>query len=128
MFWVLQSGFFDAGAFTQLRACLAAQDVAHMVVDVNARTLALSPEVSPRGPVFVCGSSTLGRVARARGWRPGYFDENLDYRLLARHYGEHLLNADADCVSLRDASPRGAQVFVRPVNDLKGFAGSAMSR
>jgi len=37
MFRVLQAGFFDAGAFTQLRACLAAQDVAHAVADAIER-------------------------------------------------------------------------------------------
>ena len=34
----------------------------------------------------------------------------------------------SDCTPLRDASPRGDAVFVRPVDDLKAFAGGVMSR
>ena len=130
MFWLLQSGFFDAGAFAALRACLDAHDVAHAVVAVNTRTLALAPEPQPAPGerVFACGSSSLGRACRARGWTPGYFDDNLDARMLARHYGEHMLNADAQFVPLREAEPCGETVFVRPASDLKPFAGGVMTR
>lgn len=127
MFWVLQDRFFDPHAFAELRHQLDAQAAPHAVVRVNARTLALDPPVDPAGPVFACGSSTLGRVAKSRGWWPGYVDDNLDYRLLARHYGEHLLNADAVCVPLDEAPLPAGPVFVRPVGDLKQFAGSVMS-
>ena len=127
MFWVLQDHFFDPHAFAELRRQLDAQDTPHAVVRVDARTLQLDPPVAVDGPVFVCGSSALGRVAHARGWSPGYVDENLDYRLLARHYGEHLLNADATFVALDDAPMPSAAVFVRPVGDGKQFAGCVMS-
>ena len=127
MFWVLQENFFDPHAFAELRRHLDAQDSAHAVVRVNARTLEIAPPVDPAGPVFVCGNSSLGRAAQARGWLPGYIDDNLDYRLLARHYGEHLLNADAVCVPLDEAPVPTAPVFVRPVGDGKQFAGAVMS-
>jgi len=123
MFWVLQDRFFDPHAFAELRRQLDAQAAPHAVVRVNARTLEVDPPVGPEGAVFVCGSSTLGRVAKARGWWPGYVDDNLDYRLLAHHYGGHLLNADAACVPLDEASPPAGPVFVRPVGDGKQFAG-----
>ena len=94
---------------------------------VNARTLELDPPVDVASPAFVCGSSSLGRVAKARGWWPGYIDDDLDYRLLVRHYGEHLLNADAVCVPLADAPAPTGPVFVRPAGDAKQFAGTVLS-
>lgn len=127
MFWVLQDRFFDPHAFGELLRQLDAQGAPHAVVRVNARTLELDPPVEPVGSVFVCGSSTLGRVARVRGWSPGYVDDNLDYRLLAHHYGEHLLNADAVCVPLDEAPVPAGPVFVRPVGDGKQFAGGVKS-
>jgi len=126
MFWVLQENFFDPGAFAELRRQLEAQDTPHAVVRVNARTLALDPPLDVAGAVFVCGSSSLGRVARLRGWDPGYIDENIDYRLLARHYGEHMLNHDAVCMPLSQASV-DSDLFVRPVGDGKSFAGGVKS-
>jgi hypothetical protein len=127
MFWVLQDRFFDPHAFAELRRHLDAQAAPHAVVRVNARTLEIDPAADPVGAVFVCGSSTLGRVAKARGWWPGYVDDDLDYRLLARHYGEHLLNADARCVPLDGAPAPAGPVFVRPVGDGKQFSGSVKS-
>ena len=123
MFWVLQDDFFDPHAFAELRHQLDAQDCPHAVVRVDARTLELDPPVTVDGAVFVCGSSSLGRIAQQRQWSPGYIDQNLDYRLLARHYGEHLLNSDALCVPLDEAPTPTSAVFVRPVGDGKQFAG-----
>ena len=127
MFWVLQDRFFDPHAFAELRRQLDAQGAPHAVVRVNARTLEIDPPVDVDGPVFVCGSSSLGRVAHQRGWWPGYIDDNLDYRLLAQHYGSHLLNADARCLPLEDVPTPTAAVFVRPVGDGKQFAGGVKS-
>jgi len=127
MYWVLQDRFFDPHAFAELRRQLDAQDTPHAVVRVDMRTLQPAPPVAVDGPVFVCGSSAPGRVAHARGWSPGYVDEDLDHRLLVRHYGEHLLNADATFVALDAAPMPSSAVFVRPVGDGKQFAGCVMS-
>jgi hypothetical protein len=128
MFWVLQDNLFDEQAFEALRRQLAVQDTPHAVVKLRPFVHEIEPEVSPEGPVFVCGGTGLRNVARRKGWRPGYFDDNLDYRLLLLNYGDRMLNHDAQVGPLKDVRCRGELVFVRPVDDDKRFAGQVMSR
>ena len=128
MFWVLQKNLFNEVAFDSLQAQLIAQDTPHAVVSLRPFVHEISPDVDVAGPVFVCGSTGLGTVARAKGWKPGYFDENLDYRLLLENYGAHLLNADAHTATLREITEVADSIFVRPVGDGKQFAGEVMTR
>lgn len=128
MFWVLQKNLFNERAFESLQTQLIAQDSPHAVVNLRPFVHDISPDVDVAGPVFVCGSTGLGKVARAKGWKPGYFDENLDYRLLVENYGVHLLNADARTATLRDLDDVADVIFVRPVGDGKQFAGEVMTR
>jgi len=128
MFWVLQKNLFNEMAFTSLQAQLVAQDTPHAIVTLRPFIHEIVPDVDVTGPVFVCGSTSLGKVARAKGWTPGYFDQNLDYRLLTHHYGEHMLNADARFSKLKEAHVVDEFVFIRPVGDGKQFAGEVMTR
>lgn len=81
----------------------------------------------PVGPVFVYGSTGLGHVAKARRWRPGYFDAGLDYEVMLAQYGDLALNAGAVCAPLGEMQRRFDRFFVRPVNDEKSFAGGVMT-
>lgn len=128
MFWVLQRNLFNELAFGSLKDQLVAQETPHAVVNLRPFVHDISPDVNVDGPVFVCGSTGLGKVARAKGWHPGYFDENLDYRLLVENYGSHLLNADARIATLRETDDIAGLIFVRPVGDGKQFAGEVMTR
>lgn len=135
MFWVLQKDFFNAQAFGRLQAELFEQRTPHAVVDLRMRPqLPLAIETVPQldldGPVFVCGSSSLGRAARAKGWTPGCFDDGLEYGRLLEHYAARLLNADARIVALQEARwwPGRERLFVRPADDGKAFTGQVMQR
>jgi hypothetical protein len=128
MFWVLQRNLFNEQAFQSLQDQLVVQQVPHAVVTLRPFIHHIEPDIDIEGPVFVCGSTGLRRVARRKGWTPGYFDDNLDYRLLLEHYGDLMLNDDAHVSTLRAARFDRDTAFIRPVSDDKQFAGQLMSQ
>jgi hypothetical protein len=128
MFWVLQRNLFNEQAFQSLQDQLVVQQTPHAVITLRPFIHHIEPDIEIAGPVFVCSSTGLRRVARRKGWAPGYFDDNLDYRLLLEHYGEYMLNRDAQVCTLRAAKFDRDTMFVRPVSDDKQFAGQLMSR
>jgi len=88
------------------------------------------PDVPSEGKVVFYGSTSLMRnVARAGCWTPGvFFDEDrFAFEALRAGYGEALLNAASEVVSVGDFAERAldpaAEFFVRPAGDLKEFAG-----
>jgi hypothetical protein len=127
MYWILQRNLFNEQAFQSLQDQLVVQQTPHAVVNLRPFIHEIEPDVDVQGPVFVCGSTGLRRVARRKGWTPGYFDDNLDYRLLLRHYGQRMLNHDAQIAPMREACMQGTRAFVRPVSDDKQFAGQLMT-
>ena len=128
MFWVLQRNLFNEQGFQSLQDQLVVQQTPHVVVHLRPFAHEIEPDVDVAGLVFVCGSTGLRTVARRKGWWPGYFDENLDYRLLLRHYGARMLNDDARVLPLQEAFIAGDIAFVRPVGDDKQFAGQVMTK
>ena len=92
------------------------------------------PDVSTAGRVIFYGSTTLiSNVARAGRWRPGVFfrEEHFTFEALLAGYGDALLNADSEVVTVgelveRDV-PDDALYFVRPAADLKEFTGDVMA-
>jgi hypothetical protein len=128
MYWILQRNLFNEQAFQSLQDQLVVQQTPHAVVQLRPFIHEIEPDVDVQGPVFVCGSTGMRRVARRKGWVPGYFDDNLDYRLLLEHYGERMLNRDAQIAPMKEASMQGCVAFVRPVGDDKQFAGQVMSQ
>lgn len=125
MFWLLEHDLFSESNFLNLVSTLERFDVEHAIVRRYKGILV--PEIDLSGKlVYVCGSTGLGRVAKERGWVPGYFDENLDYRNVMRHYGENCLNHRGFVTTLRDIDEPpcdGARFFVRPTSDKKTFGG-----
>jgi hypothetical protein len=128
MFWVLEKNLFSESAFEQLLIALERQETPHQVVSRIPFTTLMEPDINPEGLVYVCGSTGIGKVAKARGWTPGYFDENLDYELIMKNYGENCLNHRGKVVTMREASqdllvnPYG-KFFTRPCADNKSFSG-----
>lgn len=126
MFWVIQRNLYKESAFEALLEQLARQSVEHAVVDVVPFSDIMIPEIDPLGDVFCCGASSMERVAKRKGWAPGYFGDNLDYRLWLEHYREHLVNHDALIAPLSALEPKWSQFFIRPVADSKKFTGTIM--
>jgi hypothetical protein len=128
MFWILQRNLFNEQAFQSLQDQLVVQETPHAVVHLRPFVHDIEPDVDVAGPVFVCGSTGMRHVAKRKGWQPGYFDDNLDYRLLLQHYGKRMLNDDARVLPLQDAHITDSHAFVRPAGDDKQFAGQVMTQ
>jgi hypothetical protein len=75
--------------------------------------------------VFCWGSVKLAHVGRDQGWMPGsLMNDNHDYRVYSKHYGEHMLNADSQVVRFGESFTAPSYVFfARPCGDTKTFGG-----
>jgi hypothetical protein len=128
MHWILQDNLINPDTRAQVIRLLEERGTPYTRVKLIPIFNLLDgepPQVD--GPVFVYGSTGMGAVARAQGWRPGYYEENLNYEAMLHHYGQHALNAGAVCASLREMAKRFDRFFVRPVLDDKSFAGAVMT-
>jgi len=131
MFWVLQKNLFAEAAFEGLVTALERQETPHEIVSVRHFAHDMEPDLNPEGHVYVCGSTAIGKIARQKGWVPGYFDDNLDYELTMKHYGEDCLNWRGKVTTLREVTrdmlvDPDAKFFTRPTLDLKSFSGQVM--
>lgn len=91
------------------------------------------PEVTVEGPAVAYGSANLMRtIQRAGKLRPGVFfdDERFRFARWAAALGPDVLNADAQVTTLRalaaESRPDDEQLFLRPDDDQKSFAGTVM--
>ncbi len=96
---------------------------------IAPRSLKIEPDIIPlQNRVFVMGSSSIGKIAKEKQWRPGYFDQNLDYQLYLTHYNTQMLNSNAIISTLSQAKAQWERFFIRPVFDLKTFSGNIMEQ
>lgn len=125
MFWLLEYDLYSESNFNNLVSTLERFQIEHAIVRRYKNTLV--PELDLSGKkVFVCGSTGLGRAAKDRGWLPGYFDDNLDYREVMRHFGAHCLNHRGFVTTLNTCNEppfQGARFFAWPTSDKKSFSG-----
>lgn len=124
MHWILQSNLFNESAFASLIEQLERQGQSFDVTAISKGEM-LDPIREPAGPIIALGAIAMGKIAQARGWIPGRFDDNLDYETLATRYGSLMLNHGARFAKLSDAhltAPDGP-FFIRPCLDSKLFSG-----
>lgn len=130
MFWVLQKNLFNETAFEGLLDALQRQDTKYEIVNLIPFIHEMSPDINVDGHVYVCGSTGIGKVAKLKGWVPGYFDKNLDYANVMREYGENCLNHRGHVTTLRNAQPMfedpNLRFFTRPCADNKSYSGQVM--
>lgn len=130
MHWVILRALSRELGFDGMMAAIASRNLPHTLVrkppmapylvgDTGDDPITLDIE----GPVFVVGSTSMNEVSIAHGWNPGYIDAP-DFHECLAHWGERMLNADSWTGRLADAAiPKGETRFVRPVEDIKNFAG-----
>lgn len=129
MHWILQRNLINPADLSRFERALQEQKTPYSLVRLMPffHELEKEPTGLSSDGIFVYGSTGLGHVAKARGWRPGYFDEGLDYELMLSRYGRRTLNADAVCGPLEKLTPVWDRFFIRPTLDNKSFAGSVMT-
>jgi len=127
MKWVLQNNIYEEEGFARLLTALERRgcDIVHVkVVPFVGDLEAVQGELpSGGGEAIVMGSYTLSRVARDRGWRPGSFLDNLDFRVQLEHWGTKMLNSDALVCRFDEVPFQEKPFFLRPVHDTKAFTG-----
>jgi hypothetical protein len=126
MFWILQDNLYDERAFETLLEQLERQGTKYQVVKVIPFIGEMIPDVEnvQDEHIMVLGATSMSKVAKRKGWVPGYFDDNLSYIELLKNYKGHMLNEG--CI----VAPFGAMKYewdrfhLRPVTDSKSFAGT----
>jgi hypothetical protein len=129
--WVVQSNGIRTSQVLPLVAALRRQGEPFVDVGLEQGTGLIAPIDPGLGLNLIpYGSTLLVKVALAAGWRHLFFDPET-FRVeawLANH--PRMLNADATILSLSDAKALSDQIreewFIRPVHDLKEFAGHVM--
>lgn len=124
--WILQNNLYSEEGFESLTSALERFGFPYSVHKCVPFAGTLEPEADPPAgePVVVMGSYTLANHARARGWMPGAWLDNLDFITQRAKWGDHMLNADAWVGHITEAYPyRDVPFFVRPVHDTKSFTG-----
>lgn len=125
MHWVIQNNIYAEEGFEVLLATLTRLQLSYSVHKVipfiGEITDAESIPSSDR--VIVMGSYSMAREAVKRGWKPGAFLDNLDFRVQWENWGERMLNADAYITRFDAVLPHAEPFFLRPVHDTKAFTG-----
>jgi hypothetical protein len=125
VYWVIQSNIYAEDNYENLLATLERCSLMYSVHKAVPFVGIIEPEpVIPEGmSVIVMGSYSLARHARNRGWKPGAFLDNLDFVVQREHWGEHMLNADAEIYPWGAIPFQREPFFIRPVLDTKTYTG-----
>ena len=141
MLWVIQHNLWKEEGFNQLINALHRFDCPYVVVRVvpfSSRLIPVDydrniehledipePDIPSDTSIVVCGSVTLAKIAKERGWNPGSFlNENFDYSKWRENYGQHLLNPDSTVCRFDEVSFTSSdRMFLRPCKDTKAFCG-----
>lgn len=126
MHWILQSNLYHEEGMVELLATLERYSIPHSQHKVVPFVGELEPDIDVSGSVICFGSYAMRHIAKKKGWSPGVFDlEGVDFDVQYNHWGTLMLNADARVMRFADVSlPVGECRFIRPVEDLKTFAGA----
>jgi hypothetical protein len=133
MFWLIQNNLWNELNFMNMVDCLVRQNIQHSIVKVIPFAQELAnvdnePDYDwkpPEGPVYVCGGTTLSKIAARKGWTPGAFiNDNFDMKKHLNVWGHHMLNKNAIYTTFGELTkPSWPEFFIRPIHDDKTFAG-----
>ena len=125
MHWVLQNNLFQEAEWDNLVRALERRDIPYSVHKVVPFIGELEPDLYLPDREAICfGSYAMRHVAKRKGWKPGVYDlEPYDHEEQMRHWGRHMLNADAYVLPF-SAVRLERPMFVRPTTDCKYFTGA----
>jgi len=130
MHWILQNNIFSETGWDTLLKSLEQFGIPYFEHKVVPFVGDLLPEPQLTDKNVICfGSYSMRHTAKKQGWYPGVFDLfEQDFQQQLQHWSDHMLNADSTVCRFKDALFKHEQMFVRPVNDSKYFAGRVFSR
>lgn len=130
MHWILQNNIFNEDAYDVLVQTLQRFDIPLSIHKVIPFVGELLPEPELASANAICmGSYSMRHWANKHGLVPGVFDlEPFTFEVQLAHWGQHMLNAGAVVSRFEDARLHEEEMFVRPIEDSKVFAGRVMER
>src|SRR5262245_2918906 len=118
MHWILQNNAYSEASLGELVGTLGRLGLPFSLHKVIPFVGEIDPEpVLHGGRVVVMGSYALARTAQRRAWQPGAWLDNLDFSIQREHWGEAMLNHDAEVVPLGEIPEQREPFFLRPVTD-----------
>ena len=102
------------------------EDIKIRVEDENGELKEYLDFETPHKNIFCFGSVKFAHISKDKGWSPGsMFNENHDFEVYSKYYGDKLLNYDCIVQSLTDPKPESLPnlYFARPCKDTKLFTG-----
>lgn len=128
MHWVLQENLFDEQGFRDALDVFERFQIPYSLHKVIPFVGELLPDIDPDDNVICMGSYSMRHIAKKKGWYPGVFDlESVNFNEQMKHWGTHMLNADAVVSRFADAKIITGRAFLRPIEDSKVFAGKVFT-
>lgn len=124
MFYVIQENVFKETHYNLLIECLDKFKFDFEIVKFRPFCHDIE-HTTTRKDVWCFGSVSMSKAAKKYGWKPGsMYNKNHDFEIYAKHYGEHMLNADGVVMTVNDPLPSNYEMFfARPTKDTKSFSG-----
>lgn len=124
MFYIVQENTFNEPNHDNLIGGLEKLDLPYEIVKVVPFIDGIE-FVTDRKDVFPFGGLTMARLTKQYGWKPGFMlNENYDFDVYSKYYGENLLNYDSKIIRFGDEDFFNEKVFfARPTEDTKVFTG-----
>lgn len=137
MYWIIQTNLWNEQGFTSVVENLDRFKIDYKIVKVIPFADEIADEnnevdstwAPPENvPVYVCGGTTLVKIAKKKGWLPGAFmNDDFSMQNYAEKWGNHMLNHDSIFTTFGSLTkPPWDEFFIRPVFDDKSFAGNIM--
>lgn len=129
MHWAIQTNVINEGERKAVFQALEALGYSHEGFTAIPFSEDLPNILEPQ-TVFYGSTTVISNIYLKNKWNPGtFFTENFDYRVWSNKY--KILNSDHELLKLRDIEEKhfyGPEkiAFVRPVLDLKEFAGTVI--
>lgn len=125
MFYLIQNNLFSDRNYNKIVNILKRMELPYEDIAVLPFLDEL-PIKTDRKDVFVFGSVKLAHLSKRLDLTPGsFYNENHDYEVYSKHYGQYMLNSDAHIMSIKDDVPKDYHkvFFARPCGDNKAFNG-----
>lgn len=130
MYWIMQENIFNEKAYDVVIETLKRLGIPYSQHKVVPFIGELTPEPKLETSNAICiGSYAMRHYAQKHNIYPGVFDlEPYNFEVQLAHWGEEMLNADSVVSRFEDAVFSQFEMFIRPIEDSKIFAGTIMNR
>jgi len=122
MYYVIQEKLFREENYENLIRTLERLELDYEIIKLQPNNDNIIIHTD-RKDIFPFGAVRMAKIARKYEWNPGSFmNENHDYEVYSKYYGNNLLNADSKIMKVKDVTPH-TSFFARPTKDTKAFTG-----